>query len=1304
MAQTLDTEERLPLSSGVGWEWGVTSDFVRIPQPLMGFYWNLPTDAPCVFSKKKAKRSLDRGTAGSRRRVAWNEQQIRQQVASLRARHGSKTQAVVRPKTWEDMYQYFDTVELWYHGAWNLWRVLQLICDENEVGIVKDGLDVEVFNELDDWAYDWCTLLENRVRLSRWDERSDILQVLSDPDHEMIHGCTPGALDVLRGALKYWHHEYKQPPQGQDAQASRAVSLGYEDMAEGRPSRPRARDDNDISLSGETTGPLAHGRPRRRSNSLPPPAIETSTDTSDFVYSAHSTVVIANGTTPVKAQQPLQDLGSAAAGPRVPSRRGHHASRSGPVSPIPARRSSARRAAGVENSGPSRLPSRSQQAVEPATGVPETQATVRDEASGLATQQPSAPHDTFNHGSPNGFPVARNGNQQPSATRNNFTQPRPTGSQFTRNVTSASPCRNMHVRHGLMASYQVCPCLRCMQSSRSVHVFVIPNGEAGAGTGTTQITASLIRYFSQWGYVENCVLKHTAAGRRYAYVTYTSEDSAVRAVTAAQDQPINAPYLNGARVDHTYYSRHFRSPKHRPAANGSHPVTDNETPSAGGRGNSRVVGPREARQSGPQPSTSSQRQKQASRTVRWSPNNSPTVRRTPPRHANQQMPAPGQTMSGGGRTRPPRRLQAPANTPTGYPVASHQEQGPFDAHYYQGHPSLASGMSPSRVPYGQTSHGPYGTSPHNGWRLPVPMPFAPNPLPGTAVNYHAAGFEQAGWHGFPAPPEQSATNGPHQPQRFPGSSEASVQTKPPSEEAAFDDQSSPTESAASHQGHSATGSTSIRVSLPDTTTPEPSEPAVTIPNGARVRDDSSVLRITFGDFVPPETVSTLPTSERAEPANSASPHEINGHHAAQNPLTAAHVHETHHGRFEHAPPQQFTNGYHGADQNPDSATNGVPNPTGAGLESRLSSLSSVSRNSGDVRLDADYNGTVLRRRPFGQNHQLPWSDGYRSGYSGPWGDGPQAPYPGLPSPPVQHGLYRQPSSGGFQPLDTPSHHPSREHHLPLPSGSSQQQSAFSAQAAQSNLDFSGQADGHGHGHGPGPSNPKAKKKNKKKKASQAAPASSQTHSRASTPLPEEALAGDDDGTHQAAEQGAMPAPPSGLADNGATAANGGQPVAGPPTAPADLGGAGHGAKSEKAERSFEDGCDEGDGDSKVEKLVSGAKGRKGGGPKAAKVDRADSIRGGVVVNQDMVEPETEPRVVVEVNDEKKQARENGEYKAEKPAVSQPAKDEKKTARKGHGGGYRAEAGGSLQISRQRVVGRGKAAPRVDVRDVFKDHE
>ena len=216
----------MPLPLKTGWDWGRSANHTRTPQPHMGFYWNMPADAPCAFSSDKGYRSFKRGEMAPHRIIALDDNQVRGIATELRDSHGHEAQTLVRPKTWEDMYQSFDAVDLWFKGSWNLWRVLHLLCDEND-GLMTTSdsemdpemdsdMDQAARDEIEGWAYNWCTHETNRFTLSTWDQTSDILRLLSPADSQDIHGCNSQVLNVLRAALEYWHDKYKESPHPQE--------------------------------------------------------------------------------------------------------------------------------------------------------------------------------------------------------------------------------------------------------------------------------------------------------------------------------------------------------------------------------------------------------------------------------------------------------------------------------------------------------------------------------------------------------------------------------------------------------------------------------------------------------------------------------------------------------------------------------------------------------------------------------------------------------------------------------------------------------------------------------------------------------------------------------------------------------------------------------------------------------------------------------------------------------------------------------------------------------------------------------
>lgn len=282
-----------------------------------------------------------------------------------------------------------------------------------------------------------------------------------------------------------------------------------------------------------------------------------------------------------------------------------------------------------------------------------------------------------------------------------------------------------------------------------------------------------------------------------------------------------------------------------------------------------------------------------------------------------------------------------------------------------------------------------------------------------------------------------------------------MQTKPPSDEAAFEDETMPARNSASSaqtsSAHSSTGSMSIRVRLPDAPTPEPEEtpPApVLMPNreGAGLPMDSPVRRITFGDFVPAQTPAA-PVLRAAEPgtptprpggrkmlrdgAESLAVREDKQDGAdkqvavgdaeptpVQPPMNGNHTSEP-------APVQHPMNRQRHASHNPALLTVEEDVPTRGAFGWQTDSIRER-RISGDIRLDPDYNATVIRR-PRRQHGRIPWNENHGNSFSGSW----EGPYSvGPPQHPggevfwqPQHEAHYQPFNGGPPPPFNGAPHP-----------------------------------------------------------------------------------------------------------------------------------------------------------------------------------------------------------------------------------------------------------------------------------------
>ncbi|KAL2181020.1 uncharacterized protein P884DRAFT_266842 [Thermothelomyces heterothallicus CBS 202.75] len=1059
-------EVLLPHQSKVGWIWGLARNDIAIPQPLMGFYWNMPQDAPCILSLPKARRCFKRGEIPhGRRGVAWDDDYVCDAAAALRVRRGPKMNTLVRPRTWEDMYQYFDAIDLWNMGAWNLWRVVHFACDENEgaPGEPSPSKFAASFEVVDEWAYDWCTHEEHRTRLSAWDERSDILCVLSPAEINHVSCCGIQELSVLRGALRYWSRFYKnQSRQGDNGQDVSAVSASSSNCRDAQDSLPtRALDDNDIALSRPEPSSIAPtSRPRRRSSSLSLPRASSRRDEGEYTYVANPAVVIMNGTTAARTHQLSSGSRPAEARTGENQGRGHKHSKSGPAPAVRPAPSLATRGAGVEGPGPSRLPSSSQNLFSRANG---------------ASRQPTQPTQPI-PGSVEADIANRTG-QDP--------HPRSQGSGHR------ARCPNHGRRNqGSDFRFAPCSCQQCVEKARSVHIAPLEIGDMSS----REARAAIAEHLSQWGHVEGCELKKSYRDNYYALVRFSSEASAHLAVRRSKEDGRGHPRLGCFTISYPLRSKHFRpEPRPRLGSSGSHHSAGNGSgsPSSGGTGNLSSArdggspryggGSRGTRQSFSQERQLQQRFGRGSRSHHHQRAERALLSsiRTPPRRSlSQQFPdpphpaAPGaarsHSMMQPGQHQHQLQLQYrnqhrhwPSSSAGAFSGSPSYENRPWSSHYCpRGAPSLSPHLPPPPLPGHYVPPPPYqpffsSPYPHHAWLdMPMPpaassyhplLPLPPPPPPPHAQHY--PGSEEArhpGFHcaaGLPQPPlPQPAYGCGTQPQGH-SSPTFSAQTKPPSETEAFG--SCPISSNAStHSAQSSIASTSVKVRLPelpqekhspDTVPTLPShnrvkkdspvrrinfgdvssemdtgEPApVTVPDRIRARPNSSVRRITFGDFGPPETPgsttappaaagrsesteSTTPTPAAAPAPPSAPPAgsamTCSGTRALTSDDDTRAPERSHAGRTQQPTPstptqQQHINGcgepHVSHESKPANAENDDEDERGSeGQLDKPTTLPSR-QNVGDVRLDPEYNATVIRRPPRHDRVYSSWiGDGF----------------------------------------------------------------------------------------------------------------------------------------------------------------------------------------------------------------------------------------------------------------------------------------------------------------------------------------
>jgi hypothetical protein len=188
-------------------------------RPPLAFYLFPPADGECLFTLSdeiKTPRVFDR----KKNPIlpldipTWSPLEIQLEANKIRTKHPHLARLVQWPSSWHYLYKYFDSVDLWTKGAWNLLALLEHLAEENEKAdkeagyVYEDSAKSTNFDVVDDWVWKWCSWEENRDLLSTWDRRTDILNLLNAAHWTSIGPISPEDKDKLRNCLLYWHAMY----------------------------------------------------------------------------------------------------------------------------------------------------------------------------------------------------------------------------------------------------------------------------------------------------------------------------------------------------------------------------------------------------------------------------------------------------------------------------------------------------------------------------------------------------------------------------------------------------------------------------------------------------------------------------------------------------------------------------------------------------------------------------------------------------------------------------------------------------------------------------------------------------------------------------------------------------------------------------------------------------------------------------------------------------------------------------------------------------------------------------------------
>jgi hypothetical protein len=186
------------------------------------FYDNIPRDAPALFSTKNGTRQKRQLHSPPPPPVARSDldQEVKRMAALLRRTLPDVASTIRNPRSWIDLYYFFDAVDLWVEGASFLYFVLSHISKDNEIAeqaSIKREQNAIIFQYAGNWV------AENADRIAKLPSDMDFTKFFTQSDKDQIYGFRTGELEVMKEALRF-HHDHLRGRQNLAAEAQHAAT------------------------------------------------------------------------------------------------------------------------------------------------------------------------------------------------------------------------------------------------------------------------------------------------------------------------------------------------------------------------------------------------------------------------------------------------------------------------------------------------------------------------------------------------------------------------------------------------------------------------------------------------------------------------------------------------------------------------------------------------------------------------------------------------------------------------------------------------------------------------------------------------------------------------------------------------------------------------------------------------------------------------------------------------------------------------------------------------------------------------
>lgn len=164
----------------VNWHYVLLSSGMTVIEPAMGFYLNPPPFANCRWSTNRGETqpiNFSKNTLNMPKRelTKWDDRQLAIEANKYQAKYWEEMKFLVRPETFEDLYEFFDGMTMWKNGAYNMWNMLNMLVTHahNQMPMIRH----EWKSWIDTYVYEFLYLHpdheHNQQALCQWNGRVD---------------------------------------------------------------------------------------------------------------------------------------------------------------------------------------------------------------------------------------------------------------------------------------------------------------------------------------------------------------------------------------------------------------------------------------------------------------------------------------------------------------------------------------------------------------------------------------------------------------------------------------------------------------------------------------------------------------------------------------------------------------------------------------------------------------------------------------------------------------------------------------------------------------------------------------------------------------------------------------------------------------------------------------------------------------------------------------------------------------------------------------------------------------------------